>query len=150
MMKAHYEYSFGIIPIKFFGTPDKDTLKACFICHTKGRHWGFPKGHPEDEEGPQEAAEREFIEETGLGIVKFFPKVFVNSYSFTNDNQEFVRKEVVYFLAEVQGEAHVDPVEICDLRWLSFQEGIRLIAFPELREISIDADKFINNYLFSS
>ncbi|AAD19055.1 diadenosine tetraphosphatase [Chlamydia pneumoniae TW-183] len=150
MMKTKYEYSFGVIPIKFFGTPDKNTLKACFICHTRGKHWGFPKGHSEDKEGPQEAAERELVEETGLSVVNFFPKVLIEQYSFNNEEQVFVRKEVTYFLAEVRGDIHADPMEICDSQWLSLQEGLRLLSFPELRDLTVEADKFINNYLFSS
>ncbi|ACZ32805.1 hydrolase, NUDIX family [Chlamydia pneumoniae LPCoLN] len=150
MMKTKYEYSFGVIPIKFFGTPDKSTLKACFICHTRGKHWGFPKGHSEDKEGPQEAAERELVEETGLSVVNFFPKVLIEQYSFNNEEQVFVRKEVTYFLAEVRGDIHADPMEICDSQWLSLQEGLRLLSFPELRDLTVEADKFINNYLFSS
>ncbi|WP_100934213.1 bis(5'-nucleosyl)-tetraphosphatase [Candidatus Chlamydia corallus] len=149
MMKTKYEYSFGIIPIRFFGTPDKSTLKACFICHTRGKHWGFPKGHSEDKEGPQEAAERELVEETGLSVVNFFPKVLIEQYSFNNEEQVFVRKEVTYFLAEVRGDIHADPMEICDSQWLPFQEGLRLLSFPELRDLTVEADKFINNYLFS-
>lgn len=149
-MKTKYEYSFGVIPIKFFGTPDKSTLRACFICHTRGKHWGFPKGHSEDKEGPQEAAERELVEETGLSIVNFFPKVFIEQYSFNNEDQIFVRKEVTYFLAEVRGDVHADPMEISDNQWLSLQEGLRLLSFPELRDLTVEADKFINNYLFSS
>ena len=149
MTKTKYEYSFGVIPIKFFGTPDRSPLNACFICHTQGKHWGFPKGHSEEKEGPQEAAERELVEETGLSVVHFFPKVLVEHYSFNDHEEEFVRKEVAYFLAEVQGNVHADPHEICDSQWLSFQEGLRLLNFPELREIVVEADKFINNYLFS-
>ncbi|WP_348663181.1 bis(5'-nucleosyl)-tetraphosphatase [Chlamydia vaughanii] len=148
MTKTKYEYSFGIIPLKFFGTPDRSTLKTCFICHAQGKHWGFPKGHSEDKEGPQEAAERELVEETGLSVVNFFPKVLVEHYSF-NDNEVFVRKEVVYFLAEVQGDVHADPSEICDSQWLGIQEGLKLLSFPELRDVAVEADKFINNYLFS-
>lgn len=148
MMKTKYDYSFGVIPVRFFGTPDKSTLKACFICHTHGKHWGFPKGHPEDKEGPQEAAERELVEETGLSVVSFLPKVFVETYSF-NDNEIPVKKEVAYFLAEVKGEVHADPEEISDYQWLSFHEGLRLLTFPEIRNITIEADKFVNHYLFS-
>ncbi len=148
MMKTKHDYSFGVIPVRFFGTPDKSTLKACFICHTQGKHWGFPKGHPEDKEGPQEAAERELVEETGLSVVNFFPKVLVENYSFNND-ELFIRKEVTYFLAEVKGDVHADPAEICDSQWLSFQEGLRLLTFPEVRAIAVEAEKFINNYLFS-
>lgn len=150
MMKIKHEYSFGVIPIKFFGTPDKSTLKACFICHTHGKHWGFPKGHSEEKEGPQEAAERELVEETGLGIVNFFPKVFVDSYSFSDSDEVLVKKEVTYFLAEVRGEVHADPEEICEHRWLSLQEGKRLFHFQSLIDITSEADKFIYNHLFAS
>lgn len=148
MTQTKYEYSFGIIPIKFSGTPDRGTLRTCFICHTHGKHWGFPKGHSEDKEGPQEAAERELVEETGLTVVNFFPKVLVDSYSF-NDNELFVRKEVVYFLAEVKGEVHADPSEICDVQWLSFQEGLPILTFQGLKNIALEADKFLSSYLFS-
>lgn len=150
MMKIKHEYSFGVIPFKFFGTHDKSTLKACFICHTHGKHWGFPKGHSEEQEGPQEAAERELVEETGLGVVSFLPKVFVDKYSFTNEDEILVKKEVTYFLAEVRGDVHADPEEICDHQWLSFQDGMRLLNFQPLRDITSEADKFIYNYLFAS
>ena len=34
-------------------------------------HWDFPKGLQEDGEGPLEAAQREVLEETGIGKIEF-------------------------------------------------------------------------------
>lgn len=39
----------------------------CYLLIRDGhRNWGFPKGHLDDGEGPEEAARREIAEETGL------------------------------------------------------------------------------------
>ena len=45
---------------------------------------------------------------------------------------------------------HADPNEICDVQWLSLQEGLRLLNFPEIRNIVTEADKFVQSYLFAS
>ncbi len=44
------------------------TVEAFLIQHVNGKHWGFPKGHPEEGESFEQIAVRELFEETGLQI----------------------------------------------------------------------------------
>lgn len=147
-MKVKQQYSFGIIPIRFFGTPDRTTLRACFVRHAKGKHWGFPKGRSEEGEGPQETAERELVEETGLSVVRFFPRVIREAYSFEAEAGT-IKKEVTYFIAEVRGDPCCDPEEICEYTWSSFREGRNLLQFSEVTAIAKDAERFLESFLFA-
>lgn len=148
VMKTRFDYSFGVIPFQFFGTPDRSTLKVCVVQHTQGRHWGFPKGHPEEKESPQYAAERELVEETGLGVLHFLPKIIMETYSFEEDGL-LIRKEVAYFIAEVKGAVCADPEEICNSTWAPFHEVPNLLSFPEIRKVASEAGKFVHQFYFS-
>ena len=59
------EYSCGSIP--FFQGPYG--YRFLIIQHQEG-HWGFPKGHIEKGETPEQTATREFQEETGIKNVQ--------------------------------------------------------------------------------
>ncbi|WP_213357442.1 bis(5'-nucleosyl)-tetraphosphatase [Chlamydiifrater phoenicopteri] len=138
------DYSFGIIPIKYLEGRASRNIKVCLIRHAKGGHWGFPKGHSEENEGPQFAAERELVEETGLGIVSFFPKVLKEHYEFSQGGQT-ISKEVTYFIAEVSGEVRADPEEISDYNWVSLGEASKILSFPEALNTLKEAKAFLDS-----
>ena len=94
--------------------------------HKFGGHWSFPKGHVEAGENERQTALREVREETGLTIrlmdgfresVEYFPK-------------PGVKKQVVYFLGEAQGE-HLVPQEeeISELRWTPLEQSDEMVTF---------------------
>jgi len=119
-----YEKSCGAVV--FFRSAEPEYL---IIFNKKGNapgHWGFPKGHVEDNETEEETAMREIFEETGLKpvILKDFRNV--STYS----PKEGVTKDSVYFLAESSSKA-VTPQqsELADYKWCSFEEAEKLLTF---------------------
>ena len=121
-----HDASFGVVPFK-----EIDGVWNVFlICHHDG-HWAFPKGHAEENESPLQAAQRELFEETGLTVSKWISKdLIVEQYQFHRDGQR-VRKEVSYYIAEVQGNEVLQKEEIKDSLWLPLDKAEERLTFPE-------------------
>ncbi|MFZ0566295.1 MAG: NUDIX domain-containing protein [Chlamydiales bacterium] len=122
------EHSFGIIGLRL----RDGSWEVLLVKHGKG-HWGFPKGHPEPNETPQETAIRELKEETGARVKHLFDRSPLEEYYFFKSKEEGVEKRVTYFLAEVEGEISIQAHEISDYRWLSFEKAEELATFPECK-----------------
>ncbi len=105
------------------------------IHHAKGGHWGFPKGHAEEGEEPLQTALRELKEETGLDVERVLLKSpLVESYTFYRGRTR-VLKTASYFPALVCGELKLQEAEICEGRWLPFNEAKGLITFKESKTV---------------
>lgn len=113
------ERSFGIIPIRKNG----DIL---LIQDIHG-NWGFPKGHPEGLETPEQSAQRELFEETGLKVLKWIqsPKIEIT----------YKRKLVQFFPALVTENISLQAEEIQNHAWLSRDLLEDKITFAESKEI---------------
>ena len=90
-------------------------------------HWGFPKGHTEENESEYDTAKREIFEETGIEtqafldgfreMVTYFPK-------------PGIIKDVIYFLSEVKNSSiSLQESEIADFKWLSYEDAGKLVSF---------------------
>lgn len=123
--------SFGIIPVR----KSTSGWEVLIILHRGGRHWGFPKGHAEEDETPQETATREFFEETGLTVVKILSEEdFVETYDFFSRGHK-IYKTVNYFVAEVQGVVSLQANEVKDSKWVPLLEAHKHLTFPQARTL---------------
>lgn len=123
--------SFGIIPF----SQKTGEWRVFLIQHRKGGYWGFPKGHKEPGEAPLDAAKRELFEETNLEVEKLLASApFQETYQFMIEGER-IQKTVSYYLAEVTGDAKVQPGEIEDGRWFSLQEGIVQVTHREGKDL---------------
>ena len=104
------DQSYGVIPLSY-----RDNHWEVFLIqHRHGYHWGFPKGHAELNETPEEAARRELKEETNLDVVRFLQmEPLSEQYQFVLDKHR-VFKRVLYFVAEVSGETILQKKEIAN------------------------------------
>lgn len=133
------ETSYGIIPIKKQG----GSWIVLLINHSKGTHWGFPKGHAEKGENSIQAAERELLEETGLTIKQYITsKPLEEHYMFFSKGVQ-VYKSVIFFLAEVEGNLQLQPEEIADSRWVPLVEAEQHLSFKESRHLCQQAIAFL-------
>jgi bis(5'-nucleosidyl)-tetraphosphatase len=133
------EHSFGVVPLK----QEKNEWKLLLIFHRGGKHWGFPKGHKNPNESDIETAARELKEETGLDVVTFISESpYVEKYTFYKF-QEKVSKTVSYFPALVAGDLSLQPEEILDARWLSFDTAIKHLTFEEAKAICRKVQKLL-------
>ena len=109
------EVSFGIIPLQ------KITNQwHIFIVQMKSGYWGFPKGHAEPHEQPQETAQRELQEETGLLITQYLSIAPVSEQYISSRTHN--PKIVTYFFAYVHGTISLCPVEITDGFWATLEQ----------------------------
>ena len=123
--------SFGVVPL----SKTMGHWEVFLIKHKHGRYWGFPKGHAEHGETPQQAAVRELKEETNLDIIRFLAKEpLKEQYSFMHDRNR-IDKSVYYFIAEAAGEVALQQQEISDGLWLPLPEAMQKLTHPEGRSI---------------
>ena len=109
---------------------------------TEARHWGFPKGHPEPGETPEESACRELREETGVTDFNLIPeKKFEERYIIPNVEPQ-IDKTVTYFVGTAPYTAVVVPEdmthEVCDVRWVPVGEAATLISYDSGKKLFQD------------
>lgn len=134
--------SFGIIPLKSVA---KNQWEVLLIQHQAG-HWSFPKGHSEKGEEPQQTAERELLEETGLQISQFLSDhPFIEKYWFMTKGIK-IEKTVTYFLAIVKGEIKLQEEEIKHYMWVPLEKAEEYVSFKEAKRICHEAVTFLRNH----
>lgn len=108
-----FRKSCGVVPFRRNG----DAPEFLILLQTN-RCWSFPKGHMEAEETETQTALRELEEETGLKARLIGGARTVSEYAIS----PLIRKQVVLFLGEVQGDVIPQEKEILNYRWVKFDE----------------------------
>ena len=121
-----YEKSCGAILFR----ENNGKREYLLVLNKKGNvrgHWGFPKGHTEENETEYETAKREIFEETGIKTDKFLDG-FREMVSYFP--KAGIIKDVIYFLSEVKDSSiSLQESEIADFKWLSYDDAINLVSF---------------------
>lgn len=132
--------SFGVIPLKKID----GAWHVFLILHKEGLHWGFPKGRANAGESALASAKRELFEETGLIVSKLFTSDSLKeNYTFRRFG-ELYNKTVCYFVAEVEGQVVLQPDEVLDGKWLSFNEADSQLKFAESRALCAIAENIVS------
>jgi len=145
-MKRQKDESFGVVPVfKQDGIWRFLLVQQISYRGKDDRFWTFPKGHPEENESPIEAAKRELLEETGIrGVVIDREAVFTISYSFKHENM-YIDKNVSYFLGMCPDKETVisQPEEIAALEWCTFEEAIGKLSHQNAKNVLNEARAYI-------
>lgn len=80
--------------------------------------WSLPKGHMEAGETETQTALRELLEETGLTATLDTSRFASIEYPLS----PIEKKQVVFFLGQVEGEPRVRPGEIERFKWITAQQ----------------------------
>lgn len=137
---ARQDESFGIVPLK----NESGRWEVFLIKHKHGRYWGFPKGHAEADETPQQTATRELKEETNLDIIRFLTdEPLMERYNFMLEGSR-IYKRVFYFIAEVSGSVVLQKHEISDGLWLPLTEALQKLTHPEGKTILTQVTAFLS------
>ncbi len=113
--------------------------------HWKG--WEFPKGGVRFYENKKRAIIREVKEETGLKVLELNKFGFSGKYQYDkiySDRKGFIGQTFGLYSAEVEkGKISIDKKEHSDYKWVSFNEAVRKLKWPNQRK----SLKIINNWL---
>jgi len=104
-------------------------------------HWGFPKGHIEENETEEETAIREVYEETNLQV-----EIFSDFYKkVTYSPRENVMKDVIFFLARPKSiDTKPQEAEISKVEWVSFDEALNILTYEDTKNILKEVLDFIS------
>jgi 8-oxo-dGTP pyrophosphatase MutT (NUDIX family) len=127
------DFSCGVIPI--LETPGQPA-RFLLVQHVAG-HWAFPKGHPEEDETPIEAALRELAEETGITQVDLTEApAFEEHYEFTKRSGKRVMKTVLHYVGHVTNDHVVlQDGELSAYAWGDAAETRKRLTFDEGRAL---------------
>lgn len=130
MCMAKIVHSYGVIPLK----RKEEQWQTLLVQHRAG-HWGFPKGHPDEGETPEQTAARELLEETQLSVQKFLELPPISESYVYKVGKMKIQKQVTYFMGEVSGECSPQPGEIIACEWFFLDEAKQRASYPETRRI---------------
>lgn len=91
--------------------------------------WGFPGGHIDEGETPQQAAIREAREEVDVEVELLDPE-----HPLMFDLQDSGLKYYAYRARIKSGEPRNDPKEIMDFKWASLEEILRMADDSKTRD----------------
>jgi len=100
------------------------------------QHWGFPKGHLEEDESPADAALRETSEETGLDDLVLHGPIRIIDWHFRFRGRH-IHKYCHFFLFESPA-GEVLPQEdegITDHCWLSLEQALERLSYDNARGV---------------
>jgi len=122
-------------------TRQESGIRYLIIRHLGG-HCGFPKGHMEPGETEPDTALREIREEVGLTVSLI--DGFRAEDTYPLPSKPGTQKQVVYFLAEFQGQSvRIQPGEVAASYLASYEEALELLPFPEAKRVLNEAHQFI-------
>lgn len=149
-MHTKTDASYGVIPF----IQEQGEWRVLVI-HQYGSagdaYWGFPKGHAEAGESPEEAAIRELKEETGLALAKLdTDRTFVQEYTFMQGDVR-IEKTVRYFLGYVGDMAlRLQEKELKDARWCTPAEARNLLTHDGTKKMFDEAMEHIDRRLWKN
>jgi len=108
--------------------------------------WTFPKGHIEENEDKEKAAEREVGEEIGIKNVTIKDYLGSIDIKVNEPYKRPVPKTVYYYLIETNdSELKItSEPEIKDARWVTADEALTLISYENAKEIFLKALEKLN------
>jgi 8-oxo-dGTP pyrophosphatase MutT (NUDIX family) len=145
---AHHRNS-GATNFRATGVPPRDETSAggvvfrveegepfFLLIRDSYQNWGFPKGHIEGAERPEDAALREVSEETGIGELTVRGAIDKIDWYFRFRGQ-LIHKVCHFFLMET-GESRTSPQRtegITACRWTRFDEATTLVSYANARDV---------------
>jgi 8-oxo-dGTP pyrophosphatase MutT (NUDIX family) len=126
--------SFGIIPVFI-----EDNKYLFLIVQHTGLHWGFPKGHAEENESIIETMKRELWEETGITECTILEDTsFSYTHIFEKNKNTYQKTNLLYIAFPLSKEIKV-PVEwqheIINAKWCTRTEAKELIKFKPIENM---------------
>jgi len=123
---------------------NNNDILVCVV-RRKGKNiWIFPRGRLEVNENMENAVIREVKEEAGV-IAKVIRKIGVINYSFYSPHDKKIYdKEVHFYLLKMsKHEKFVPNDEIQEVKWITIEEALNILSYPQEKEMLSKALKYI-------
>ena len=140
--KAEREVSAGGIVFR----RDPDGTPRFLLIRDSYRHWGFPKGHLEDDETPAVAAERETREETGLEHLTVQSSIDTIDWYFRFRGR--LIHKVCHFFLMMTDFSDTSPQRsegITACRWESYEDAAQLVSYANARDVLRRAHEIVTS-----
>lgn len=95
---------------------------------------GLPKGHPDGDESPQEAARREVAEEAGV-TGELIDELGEVRYNYERRGRTVAKRVRFYLFRYVSGNVADHDHEIEDARWMPIEQASRDLTYAGEREM---------------
>ena len=120
-----FRKSCGVLPYRLVDR----TMEFLIVYETYSQCWSLPKGHMEAGETEEQTALRELFEETGLTTTLIGDRFASIQYPIS----PISKKQVVFFLGQVDGDPKPRPGEIERFKWIK-AEDLADHLFPDTVE----------------
>lgn len=128
---------------------NKRKIEFAIVSVNPSRRWQLPKGLVDEGETAEQAALRETREEAGIECEIIEKIDTIEYWYFGNEKGARVRyhKFVHFFLMKyVSGDEKDHDHEIFEVRWVSADEAIEMLAFEGEKKVIEKAKSLIENY----
>jgi 8-oxo-dGTP pyrophosphatase MutT (NUDIX family) len=114
----------------------EDGVPRFLLIRDSYANWGFPKGHVERGESPEDAALREVREETGLGELSSCGLIDTIDWYF-RFRGKLIHKSCHFYLMETsQSDTAPQRAEgITACQWVTFAEAHDAVSYANAREV---------------
>ncbi len=118
------------------------------VPYSHGETWTLPKGHVEKGETPEQAAEREVEEETGITAEVEAPLDTVDYWFFSRHRERLrrIHKKVHQFLLRSTGgdvSRHND--EVLEARWVPISKAEEMLLFDGDKKVLAKAKELLSS-----
>lgn len=132
-VQSIFQKSCGVIPYRING----NTPEFLLLFQRFSETWSFPKGHIEIGETDMQTALRELKEESGLQAELIPDRKAIIEYSIS----PLIRKQVVLFLGQVNGEPTLQEQEILKHQWVTEDQLVQLLPKETYQAVKLLIDE---------
>jgi 8-oxo-dGTP pyrophosphatase MutT (NUDIX family) len=124
---------------------DDRLIEVVLISRLGGKVWCLPKGHVEEGESFEQAAQREVREETGVEAQVVTELGEVQYWYYDRWAKKRIFKTVHFFLLNyLKGDVQNHDREVDEACWFSIDQALTLLTYSSEREIFQKALKSLN------
>jgi tRNA nucleotidyltransferase (CCA-adding enzyme) len=132
----NYEKSCGAVVYKV----QEGKIKYLAVKSKRDGHWGFAKGHVEEDETEIDTAKREVLEETNIKV-NLLEGFRITKEYYPNEN---LHKEVVFFIGKSDiYDVKIQEEEVEDYKFSSYSEIYETLTYESDKDVLKKSNEYL-------